>query len=319
MKKTLHWINIIICFLLLGLGIIMVVYGGSSAEINTDTGIFRLMGIVQILMAILVWFIGAVLPEEGKYPSKRMQKVLKIILILAIIGNDKPVNMGAFDVANGKVKVQRFWEPTLIFVWAPVEIFVLSFFSLPGGLLGAAVIVSYILMVSLFCTSFAWKWIIYKEKGILNWTNMLLPIIVILVIFVIIGAVTAFYSHKSKSELNEKLDILNENLQQQEEQGWDVNNPNNASESGDQSYQDLNTAQISQLISEDMQGDVYYRWIEGDDNTVNVVVWSSEQEDVYVYQFVEDGEAYDFNGAFVSESLDKADVEGKESGVLKAQ
>ena len=45
MKKTLHWINIIICFLLLGLGIIMIVYGGSSAEINTDTGIFRLMGI----------------------------------------------------------------------------------------------------------------------------------------------------------------------------------------------------------------------------------------------------------------------------------
>ena len=37
----------------------MVVYGGSSVEINTDTGIFRLMGIVQILMAILVWFIGA--------------------------------------------------------------------------------------------------------------------------------------------------------------------------------------------------------------------------------------------------------------------
>lgn len=59
MKKTFHWINIIICFLLLGLGIIMVVYGGSSAEINTDTGIFRLMGIVQILMPILVWFIGA--------------------------------------------------------------------------------------------------------------------------------------------------------------------------------------------------------------------------------------------------------------------
>ena len=59
MKKTLQWINIIICFLLLGLGIIMVVYGGSSAETDTDTGIFRLMGIVQILMAILVWFIGA--------------------------------------------------------------------------------------------------------------------------------------------------------------------------------------------------------------------------------------------------------------------
>lgn len=59
MKKTLHWINIIICFLLLGLGIIMVVYGGSGAEADTDTGIFRLMGIVQILMAILVWFIGA--------------------------------------------------------------------------------------------------------------------------------------------------------------------------------------------------------------------------------------------------------------------
>ena len=37
----------------------MVVYGGSSAEINTDTGIFRLMGIVQILMAMLIWFIGA--------------------------------------------------------------------------------------------------------------------------------------------------------------------------------------------------------------------------------------------------------------------
>lgn len=148
---------------------------------------------------------------------------------------------------------------------------------------------------------------------------MLLPIIVILVIFIIIGVVTAFYSYKSKSELNEKLDILNEDLQQHEEQGWDVNDPNNASESGDQSYQDLNTAQIRQLISEDMQGDVYYRWIEGDDNTVNVVVWSSEQEDVYVYQFVKDGEVYDFNGAFVSESLDKADVEGKESGVLEAQ
>lgn len=63
----------------------------------------------------------------------------------------------------------------------------------------------------------------------------------------------------------------------------------------------------------------FENFVEGDDNTVNVVVWSSEQEDVYVYQFVEDGEAYDFNGAFVSESLDKADVEGKESGVLEAQ
>ena len=37
----------------------MVVYGGSGAETDTDTGIFRLMGIVQILMAMLVWFIGA--------------------------------------------------------------------------------------------------------------------------------------------------------------------------------------------------------------------------------------------------------------------
>ena len=273
----------------------------------------------QIVLAFVMFLIGALLPKDGRYISKRAQRILKVILILSVLGGNGPGNAAAYNLMEDGFKIQRFWEPTLIFVWTLVEIFVLSFFPLPGSLLGAAVIVSYILMVSLFCTSFAWKWIIYKEKGILNWTNMLLPIIVILVIFVIIGAVTAFYSHKSKSELNEKLDILNEDLQQHEEQGWDINDPNNASESGNQSYQDLNTAQIRQLISEDMHGDVYYRWIEGDDNTVNVVVWSSEQEDVYVYQFVEDGEAYDFNGAFVSESLDKVDVEGKESGVLEAQ
>ena len=79
----------------------------------------------------------------------------------------------------------------------------------------------------------------------------------------------------------------------------------------------LNMSDIVTLLKNDIDGDIYYRWVTGgEDDTVSLVAWTAEGGDVYAYQFTKKDDTYSLITAFVSVSLTKEDVEGKEDGVI---
>ena len=79
----------------------------------------------------------------------------------------------------------------------------------------------------------------------------------------------------------------------------------------------LNMSDIVTMLKNDIDGDIYYRWVTGgEDDTVSLVAWTAEGGDVYAYQFTKKDDTYSLITAFVSASLTKEDVEGKEDGVI---
>ena len=70
------------------------------------------------------------------------------------------------------------------------------------------------------------------------------------------------------------------------------------------------------MLKNDVGGDVYYCWVPGDDDIISVTAWNDESDDVYVYRFTKSDDTYVLDMGFISTSLTKDDVEGKEHGVI---
>ena len=99
MKRTLHVINSILCVALMGLGILIIV---CNRDANEDwMSIFTIVGGTQIVLAFVMFLIGALLPKDGRYISKRAQRILKVILILSVLGGNcilrSPADFDAFQ------------------------------------------------------------------------------------------------------------------------------------------------------------------------------------------------------------------------------
>ena len=108
------------------------------------------------------------------------------------------------------------------------------------------------------------------------------------------------------NEINEKLDNL-ENNQNTEEKG---------------EYQTVN--QIKQKILEDLEAEkVYYKIVtnEGDSDysLISFVIWTEENENVYIYQYRKYEEGYILNLAMKSSSMTKNELEGQEDGIWGKQ
>ena len=104
------------------------------------------------------------------------------------------------------------------------------------------------------------------------------------------------------NEINEKLDNLENNQ--------------NTGEKGE--YQTVN--QIKQKILEDLEAEkVYYKIVtnEGDDDysLISFVIWTEENENVYIYQYRKYEEGYILNLAMKSSSMTKNELEGQEDGI----
>ena len=71
-KKTFHIINCILSLLLAALGIVLVVMRGQME----DEGklVFLLAGFFQIVMGLIAFMIGALLPEEGRKISGKAKR-----------------------------------------------------------------------------------------------------------------------------------------------------------------------------------------------------------------------------------------------------
>ena len=308
-KNVLHWISAILCIVSAGVGVLLIVYRDQSVE--EPNAIFILFGGFQIAWAFIMFMIGALLPKDPRYISKGMQRFLKVILVLAALGGSGTGNAAAYRLADGEVKLQRFWEPALPLVCLIVETGVFLFF--PGtGILGVAMILSQISLFLLFVCNLGWKVIYYRESDIFRWSIILLPSIIIVAIFALIFLITFIQDVRRGATLNEKLTDTRAEI----EEALDSYGERSDSD-GPLPYEDLDMTGVVDLVRADFAGstgDVYYRWVGGEDDIYSMVVWSDESDDIYVYQFIKADGLYDLENAFLSDSITKEAVDGREDG-----
>lgn len=310
MKQVFHWFNFAFCLLLAGLGVLMIVFRGEALE--KPTSIFIIMGGVQITLAFVMFLIGALLPKDGAYVTGKAKVIMKIILVLAALGNNSPGSLAAYDLADGKVKVQRFWEPALPLTWFFTEAAFLAFFP-SSGILAAAVFGSGAVLVLLFAGSFGWKILELKEKHIYRMLYVILPSLIITGIFVLIFLITFIQQWLRGPKLSEQLAETRAEIEETLDsygEGTDADVP--------EAYSDLDMDGVVALVRADLDEDMYYRWVIGDDSMCSMVLWSDADDKVYVYQFEEDGGLYDYISSFSSDAISRADVEGKEDGIIPA-
>lgn len=309
MKRVFHWFNFVFCILLAALGVLMIVFRGKALE--EPTSIFVIMGGVQITLAFVMFLIGALLPKDGRYVTGKAKIILKIILVLAALGNNSPGSLAAYDLADGKVKVQRFWEPALPLAWLFTEAAFLAFFP-SSGILAVAVFGSGVVLVLLFIGSLGWKILELKEKNIYRMLYVILPSLIIIGIFALIFLITFIQQWIRGPKLSEQLAETRAEIEETldsygEEKDADV----------PETYSDLDMDGVVALVRADLDEDMYYRWIIGDDNMCSMVLWSDADDEVYVYQFEEENGLYNYISSFASGSISREDVEGKEDGMIR--
>ena len=309
MKRVFHWFNFVFCILLAALGVLMIVFRGKALE--EPTSIFVIMGGVQITLAFVMFLIGALLPKDGRYVTGKAKIILKIILVLAALGNNSPGSLAAYDLADGKVKVQRFWEPALPLTWLFTEATFLAFFP-SSGILAVAVFGSGAVLVLLFIGSLGWKILELKEKNIYRMLYVILPSLIIIGIFALIFLITFIQQWIRGPKLSEQLAETRAEIEETldsygEEKNADV----------PETYSDLDMDGVVALVRADLDEDMYYRWIIGDDNMCSMVLWSDADDEVYVYQFEEENGLYNYISSFASGSISREAVEGKEDGMIR--
>lgn len=309
MKRVFHWFNFVFCILLAALGVLMIVFRGKALE--EPTSIFVIMGGVQITLAFVMFLIGALLPKDGRYVTGKAKIILKIILVLAALGNNSPGSLAAYDLADGKVKVQRFWEPALPLTWLFTEATFLAFFP-SSGILAVAVFGSGAVLVLLFIGSLGWKILELKEKNIYRMLYVILPSLIIIGIFALIFLITFIQQWIRGPKLSEQLAETRAEIEETldsygEEKNADV----------PETYSDLDMDGVVALVRADLDKDMYYRWIIGDDNMCSMVLWSDADDEVYVYQFEEENGLYNYISSFASGSISREAVEGKEDGMIR--
>ena len=311
MKNLLHLTSAILCILLAGAGVLLIAYRDQSVE--DPSSIFVLIGGVQIAWAFIMFMIGALLPKDPRFISKRMQRFLKVIMVLAVLGGSGTGVAAAYRLADGEVKLQRFWEPALPLVWLIIETGIFLFF--PGaGILGMAMIASQISLFLIFLCNLGWKVIYCRENGIFRWSIVLLPSIIIVAIFALIFLITFIQDVRRGPTLSEELT----DTQAEIEEALDSYGERTDSD-GPLPYEDLDMTGVVALVRADFEssiGDIYYRWVGGENDIYSMVVWNDENEDVYVYQFNKENGLYDLENAFLSDAISRDEVEGREDGVI---
>ena len=311
MKNLLHLTSAVLCILLAGAGVLLIAYRNQSVE--DPSSIFVLIGGVQIAWAFIMFMIGALLPKDPRFISKRMQRFLKVIMVLAVLGGSGTGVAAAYRLADGEVKLQRFWEPALPLVWLIIETGIFLFF--PGaGILGMAMIASQISLFLIFLCNLGWKVIYCRENGIFRWSIVLLPSIIIVAIFALIFLITFIQDVRRGPTLSEELT----DTQAEIEEALDSYGERTDSD-GPLPYEDLDMPGVVALVRADFEssiGDIYYRWVGGENDIYSMVVWNDENEDVYVYQFNKENGLYDLENAFLSDAISRDEVEGREDGVI---
>ena len=309
MKKTFHILSAILSLALALLGVCLIVFR-DQPEQEART-MYMFIGFVQTAMGLIAFLIGALLPEKAVKMSDRAKKIMRVIVVLSMLGG-KGSGGAAYNTLNGDVTLQRFWEPAWPVAWLMLEGMLLWFYP-ASGLLGVLVAVSVTLLFGLIASAFGWSVMYRKETGTLKWYNVLGPTLFILLLFGLVFLITFITQVRRGSELSEKVADARTRIERALEDYEEGSYDEAAADMSRMTIED-----VIGMLKNDIGGDIYYCWVPGDGDAMSLTAWNDADDNVYVYQFTKDGDTYILNNGFISSSLTKDDVEGKEQGVVPA-
>lgn len=169
------------------------------------------------------------------------------------------------------------------------------------------------LLFGLIASAFGWSVMYRKETGTLKWYNVLGPTLFILLLFGLIFLITFITQVRRGSALSEKVADARTRIERALEDYEEGSYDEAAADMSRMTIED-----VIGMLKNDIGGDIYYCWVPGDGDAMSLTAWNDADDNVYVYQFTKDGDTYILNNGFISSSLTKDDVEGKEQGVVPA-
>ncbi len=315
MKKVFHWINTVLSVLLALLAVGMLL-NLPQTEDGIDA-VALLPAVLQLIMALIVFFVGVLLPENPKRMSRGMRTFLKILMAIAIFGEGSPSSVAAYNVIDSDPPFRRYWEPSFPLVWFGFEA-VFLFFMPKENTYFALAIISMACLVALYFGTFVWNIFNHKERGTLTWVPVVLPSLIILLMFGVCFAAVVIQERIEGPALTERLSLVQEDIEDTLNSYEEGTAETSSSSESSYDYSNLTMDDIVALIQEDNTEDVYYRWTSSEDNAYALVTWTDGSDEVIIYQFVKNGDTYSFQNAFVSPSMTTEDVAGKQEGIIPA-
>ena len=305
-KKFFHVINFVLSIALIFLGACLIILREETEE-SADS-LYLFVGILQVVWCTIIFIVGALLPKDPKKLSPRAQKWIKILAVLAMLDGK-----GSYALYNNIEVLQRYWEPAWV---VPVIFFEGAFvaFSPDLGIVGNIILLSAILYAVLLATTLAWSILYRKETGTFRWTVVLMPTLVLVVIFGGIAGYTYLKGQLEGETLQERVAAATA----ESEKALAAYEPGGYNEEDIEASQ-MTMDEIFGMLQNDIGGDVCFFWVPGDDEEdISLLAWNDSSEDIYVYQWNKQGDKYALINAFISPSMSKEDVEGKEQGVIPA-
>lgn len=276
-----------------------------------------LPAVLQLIMALIVFFVGVLLPENPKHMSRGMRTFLKVLMAISILGGNGPSSATAYQVIDGNPALRRYWEPAFPLCWLAFEL-VFLFMVPPGTTFMALALLSVGCLLVLYVGAFVWNILFHKEQGTLTWVPVVVPSLVIILIFAGCFAAVAIQERIEGPALTERLSLVQEDIEDTLNSYEEGTAETSSSSESSYDYSNLTMDDIVALIQEDNTEDVYYRWTSSEDNAYALVTWTDGSDEVIIYQFVKNGDTYSFQNAFVSPSMTTEDVAGKQEGIIPA-
>ena len=159
------------------------------------------------------------------------------------------------------------------------------------------------ILLLLIFTSAGWKAADNKEKyGRPMLKAVFLPIAVLVLVIDVVGGISYIKESRRWKESEIPVPVQNDGEQENVQ----------TEEDGD------TKEELLDKVSADFPGETLrYRMMEGRDGGYSLVVWNDTEDTVYLYLLKKDNqEHYIIESKMISDSLTKADVEGKEEGVF---
>lgn len=291
MKKITHIANIVLILFIIAIGIYQLINVG---DIDDTTWVFKITGAIMLLvLALIEVVVGILFPKEESY---------------------------VYDLANGKRRYYRSWEPILPFIWLFFQ-FLFTTFGMDSENENYyfSCIIADILIVLLFCSSIIWRMSDNKEKyGAYHLKSVLLPMIVVIIIFGI-GVSWALYQDRKE----EKQSVTSrDEIQREIDLALDSMNQITPSDSDYMSMGEL----LAALKSDFPDETIYYRVMSsGSDETdsagntykdIQFVLCTDSGDEVYVYEYHKYEEGYVLYTAWISQAIDKDTVIKSKDGEL---
>lgn len=333
-KQVVNIFNIIFSLATIGLSG-WSIYVASQAN---DHMIGEMFGIIGCVLSGVAFIMGVVLPSKEKSISIS-ERTMKILFVLNLLLNDHYTSPSVM----GKKQLYRSWNYMGIFVLSIFMILFNLFSAMVATVNGdpvavyIGVIIAWILLdigaafwtyYDAICTGFEAedkKRLNLKEAG-----SEALPMdpveygkkalgtmrkstIIVVVFFLVVGVISYFVTEAQykpivdTKKINEEVDESLEKLDKINSEDFVVHDK----------YNSASQAVLS--LKANYGGTKYYYILKyTDKDELSVISWIDKSEKIYVdcFQHNEDG-TFERTKSFISNSITKADVEGKEDGVVE--